>query len=182
MWLQLQPFRIPLIIWRIRASTKICLLFVNVQFSLVWCLTISQVRHPEVRLGSCAAICSSSSLGEVSCILASIVVDFDWFLKTQGYSPYLWYSFYRHASLSWANGMRWERPLDRFLINVLTQAKKMRRQTFRKELQEPTMKMQGRASIWKRGTFASRVGQVSVLDMITMEPGRRVMNHVVICF
>ncbi|OQD73544.1 hypothetical protein PENDEC_c014G02714 [Penicillium decumbens] len=37
---------------------------------------------------------------------------------------------------------------------------KTRRQTFRTELQEPTMKLQGRASIWKRANFASRVGQL----------------------
>ncbi|KAJ6151115.1 Cytochrome P450 [Penicillium chermesinum] len=37
---------------------------------------------------------------------------------------------------------------------------KTRRQTFRTELQEPTMKLQGRASIWKRANFASRIGQL----------------------
>ncbi|OAA38537.1 Cytochrome P450 [Metarhizium rileyi] len=55
-------------------------------------------------------------------------------------------------------------PLIEFLSSRIPELsawdEKIRRQTFREELQEPTMKLQGRASVWKRSSFASRVGKL----------------------
>lgn len=88
-------------------------------------------------------------------------------LKTSG-SANLWKndrcSCHSKSGISNSRTKRMGRSRSRrrnYFVTKLIVIQKTRRQTFRTELQEPTMKLQGRASIWKRANFASRIGQVS---------------------